>query len=793
MRALCEAVSSESPDLIRALPDAFENAGEVKTRLAAWFRQALKHKTHLIAVDDLHHLRNDDGAWRLLVDLIDSSEGEISHWVLATRTRPSLPTVEWIAKGSAGPPIDELALAFTTDDVSGAALNIGVELARDNARYIHETTRGWPLLTMYALRLLQSGTKFDELLKTLRASGVTSIANEILGRLSSADVRLLVAVALYDGALLEDLEECYAGSSSDLYRLASDGVPLILGGDNRWRVHDVLRDHLLRPECSARSEEANHILAVLEEKGRLDQALRIALEGATPEVLTGLIERHVRYFADFGNPQLLRRALSVLSKQTIERSSQLNVLKGLDEMAHGQPHIGIEYLRRAVQLGHGAARSYSTARLLQSLTNWEGHAQEARVVAQDLGSLPQPDDAAEACDVFGCLAQARRLFGELPAAERAMRSALKLLPHVSDPVVEARTYMRAGVLALAGARIGDAEVFAERAISIGERHRLFDTLYWSYRLKLVIVAMDQELVALRCTQKISYYAACLLNREAIYESNVSLFAFLCRAGDLEGAAALRRHLLPVPNDRKLGSVVLINAALLAMIEKDYWEAAKLLTDVENFGDPTIDAHIVAAREAIHEAHLALLHQLTEDRHAAARTAANVLKLIAGLRLEGLATAAFPEIEISQICAAAILAVNGKRNDADPVLERLSTEAHDKYRRDLAQWVGAVLNGKPVEPSDEAKERANGIISLIRRMFEKVEHVALTPTELRILEMLALGRSTKEIASMVGRSARTVDNHVSSILRKLQAQGRGEAVARARRSGLLDDEKAFSSS
>jgi DNA-binding CsgD family transcriptional regulator len=79
------------------------------------------------------------------------------------------------------------------------------------------------------------------------------------------------------------------------------------------------------------------------------------------------------------------------------------------------------------------------------------------------------------------------------------------------------------------------------------------------------------------------------------------------------------------------------------------------------------------------------------------------------------------------------------------------------------------------------------------MIEKVERVSLTPTELRILEMLALGRSTKEIAGLVGRSARTVDNHVSSILRKLQAQGRGEAVARARRSGLLDDENVLSSS
>jgi DNA-binding CsgD family transcriptional regulator len=63
--------------------------------------------------------------------------------------------------------------------------------------------------------------------------------------------------------------------------------------------------------------------------------------------------------------------------------------------------------------------------------------------------------------------------------------------------------------------------------------------------------------------------------------------------------------------------------------------------------------------------------------------------------------------------------------------------------------------------------------------------------LRILEMLALGRSTKEIAATAGRSVKTIDNHVSSILKKLNAQGRGEAVARARRSGLLVNEDAVS--
>ncbi|MGH7715152.1 MAG: LuxR C-terminal-related transcriptional regulator, partial [Vulcanimicrobiaceae bacterium] len=125
-----------------------------------------------------------------------------------------------------------------------------------------------------------------------------------------------------------------------------------------------------------------------------------------------------------------------------------------------------------------------------------------------------------------------------------------------------------------------------------------------------------------------------------------------------------------------------------------------------------------------------------------------------------------------------------------VLKGLSLAAHDTYRRDLAEWVAATLTDGVLAPSEQVQEKAGGIVVLLRRAVGKLDRAALTATERRILEILALGRSSKEIAAMLGRSTKTVDNHVSAILKKLQAQGRGEAVARARRSGLLDDERAL---
>jgi two-component system nitrate/nitrite response regulator NarL len=61
---------------------------------------------------------------------------------------------------------------------------------------------------------------------------------------------------------------------------------------------------------------------------------------------------------------------------------------------------------------------------------------------------------------------------------------------------------------------------------------------------------------------------------------------------------------------------------------------------------------------------------------------------------------------------------------------------------------------------------------------------LTPREAEILEALSSGASNRAIAHRLGIRESTVKFHVNSILAKLGAQSRTEAVALALRSGLL---------
>jgi DNA-binding NarL/FixJ family response regulator len=65
--------------------------------------------------------------------------------------------------------------------------------------------------------------------------------------------------------------------------------------------------------------------------------------------------------------------------------------------------------------------------------------------------------------------------------------------------------------------------------------------------------------------------------------------------------------------------------------------------------------------------------------------------------------------------------------------------------------------------------------------------ALTPREREVLHHLARGYAYKRIAIKLGISARTVESHVSAVLRKLQLSSRHEVAHWAASRGLLGDE------
>jgi len=92
---------------------------------------------------------------------------------------------------------------------------------------------------------------------------------------------------------------------------------------------------------------------------------------------------------------------------------------------------------------------------------------------------------------------------------------------------------------------------------------------------------------------------------------------------------------------------------------------------------------------------------------------------------------------------------------------------------IREAVRKVAAGQPILPADVAAKLA-----------QSMAHSELSERELLVLQNIANGRRNKEIAELLCLSESTVKVYASSILRKLNAIGRTEAVAIATRRGLL---------
>jgi DNA-binding NarL/FixJ family response regulator len=97
------------------------------------------------------------------------------------------------------------------------------------------------------------------------------------------------------------------------------------------------------------------------------------------------------------------------------------------------------------------------------------------------------------------------------------------------------------------------------------------------------------------------------------------------------------------------------------------------------------------------------------------------------------------------------------------------------RGDLTRAIRAVFHGEQVVPT-VAKAKATGD--------GPVHESGLSARELEVLSFIRQGFTNKEIGRLAGISERTVRWHVSSLMDKLKASDRAQAVARGFELGLL---------
>lgn len=120
------------------------------------------------------------------------------------------------------------------------------------------------------------------------------------------------------------------------------------------------------------------------------------------------------------------------------------------------------------------------------------------------------------------------------------------------------------------------------------------------------------------------------------------------------------------------------------------------------------------------------------------------------------------------------------SEADVVVGARRISSQDVSPDQVIAAVHAAAAGLQVMPVEE------GVPFAQAQPYEPVEQIVepLTPREMDVLEMLAEGLSNKMIAHRLSISDHTAKFHVNSILAKLNAGTRTEAVTRGIRLGLI---------
>jgi DNA-binding CsgD family transcriptional regulator len=121
----------------------------------------------------------------------------------------------------------------------------------------------------------------------------------------------------------------------------------------------------------------------------------------------------------------------------------------------------------------------------------------------------------------------------------------------------------------------------------------------------------------------------------------------------------------------------------------------------------------------------------------------------------------------------------KRSALEPVV--IAIQIDDPA---LLERLNALLSDIPGIRLASIGETGDVVLAAARDLPSCVTDSALTPREIEVLSLMADGASNKAIAHRLGISIHTAKFHVGSVLDKLDATGRTDAVTHATRLGVI---------
>jgi DNA-binding NarL/FixJ family response regulator len=109
---------------------------------------------------------------------------------------------------------------------------------------------------------------------------------------------------------------------------------------------------------------------------------------------------------------------------------------------------------------------------------------------------------------------------------------------------------------------------------------------------------------------------------------------------------------------------------------------------------------------------------------------------------------------------------------------------DSAEADLARAIRAAADGKSFFSPAVAKLLLDDYMRKLERSGAEDSYELLTPREREILQLVAEGKSSKDVANHLGLSVYTVETHRANILQKLKLKSVAELILYAVRKGII---------
>jgi len=109
---------------------------------------------------------------------------------------------------------------------------------------------------------------------------------------------------------------------------------------------------------------------------------------------------------------------------------------------------------------------------------------------------------------------------------------------------------------------------------------------------------------------------------------------------------------------------------------------------------------------------------------------------------------------------------------------------DSATSDLVQAIRAVVEGKSFFSPAVSKVLLQDYMRKMRRTGAEDSYDLLSPREREVLQLVAEGKSNKEVANLLNLSVYTVETHRAKIMQKLNLKGVPELILYAVRKGII---------